>query len=132
MSYNINDIIQYRIEKSERTFLEAKSLKSSQFWNGAVNRLYYTCYHIVSALLIKDGINASTHNGVRSQFFKFYIKTEKMDRRFSVLYSDLMNKRQESDYDDFHEFKQEDVNPLFEEVEEFINVIKKEINKAYL
>jgi uncharacterized protein (UPF0332 family) len=129
MSYNKNDIIQYRIEKSERTFLEAKSLKSSQFWNGAVNRLYYTCYHIVSALLIKDGINASTHNGVRSQFFKFYIKTEKMDRKFSVLYSDLMNKRQESDYDDFQEFKQEDIDPLFEEVEEFIETIKEELRK---
>ncbi len=51
MSYNKNDIIQYRIEKSERTFLEANSLKTSKFWNGAVNRLYYTCYHIVSALL---------------------------------------------------------------------------------
>ena len=129
MSYNKDDIIQYRIEKSERTFLEAKSLKSSQFWNGAVNRLYYSCYHIVSALLIKDGINASTHNGVRSQYFKFYIKTKKMDRKYSVLYSDLMNKRQESDYDDFQEFKQEDIEPLFEEVEEFINAVKEELSK---
>ena len=129
MSYNKNDIIQYRIEKSERTFLEAKSLKSSQFWNGAVNRLYYTCYHIVSTLLIKDGINASTHNGVRSQFFKFYVKTEKLDRKFSILYSDLMNKRQESDYDDFQEFEQEDIEPLFEEVQEFIEIIKDKLNK---
>ena len=129
MSYDKDDIIQYRIEKSERTFLEAKSLKLSQFWNGAVNRLYYTCYHIVSALLIKDGINASTHNGVRSQFFKFYIKTEKMDRKFSVLYSDLMNKRQESDYDDFQDFEQEDIEPLFDEVQEFIEAIKQELSK---
>lgn len=93
MSYNKDDIIQYRIKKSERTFLEAKSLRSSQFWNGAVNRLYYACFHIVSALLRKDDINASTHNGVRSQFFKFYIKTGKMSRKHSILYSDLMNKR---------------------------------------
>jgi len=127
MSYNKNDIINHRIEKSDRTFLEAKSLKSSQFWNGAVNRLYYSCFHIVSALLLKDDINASTHNGVRTQFFKFYIKTEKMDRRFSVLYSDLMNKRQEGDYDDFHEFGQDDVEPLFEEVEDFISEVKKEL-----
>jgi len=129
MSYNKNDIIQYRLEKSERTFLEAKALKSSQFWNGAVNRLYYTCYHIVSALLIKDGINASTHNGVRSQFFKFYVKTEKLDRKFSILYSDLMNKRQESDYDDFQEFQQEDIEPLFEDVQEFIETIKEELRE---
>jgi uncharacterized protein (UPF0332 family) len=129
MSYDKSDIIKYRIEKSDRTFLEAKSLQSSQFWNGAVNRLYYCCYHIVSALLIKDDINASTHNGVRTQFFKFYIKTEKLDRKFSVLYSNLMNKRQESDYDDFQEFNQNDIEPLFEEVEEFLVTIKNELNK---
>jgi uncharacterized protein (UPF0332 family) len=57
MSYNKDDIIQYRIEKSNRTFLEAKSLRASQFWDGAVNQLSYTCYHIVTALLIKDDIN---------------------------------------------------------------------------
>ena len=47
----------------------------------------------------------------------------------SILYSDLMNKRQEGDYDDFQEFKEEDIDPLFVEVEEFIEVIKKELGK---
>jgi uncharacterized protein (UPF0332 family) len=46
-----------------------------------------------------------------------------------VLYSNLMNKRQESDYDDFQEFSQNDIEPLFEEVEEFLATIKNELNK---
>lgn len=129
MSYEKKDIIQYRIEKSDRTFLEAESLRDSKFWNGAANRLYYSCYHVVSALLLRDGINASTHNGIRSQFFKFYVKTEILDKKYSVLYSDLMSKRQEGDYDDFQEFKQEDIEPLFEDVKEFIHTIKLELSK---
>jgi len=39
MSYNIEDLINYRLEKSAITFEEAKSLFESGFWNGAANRL---------------------------------------------------------------------------------------------
>jgi len=35
-----------------------------------------------------------------------------------------MSKRNESDYDDFHEFGEEDVVPLFAEVGEFFLLIK--------
>ena len=92
MSFNKEDIIQYRIEKSDRTFLEAKSLFKSKFYTGSVNRLYYSCFHIVSALLLKNSIKASTHNGVRTEFFKYFIKTEVLDRSLSITHSDLMNK----------------------------------------
>ena len=53
MSFEKKDIIKYRIEKAHRTFQEAQSLIQSEFWSGAVNRLYYSCYHIVKALLLK-------------------------------------------------------------------------------
>ena len=128
MSLEKQDIINYRIEKAHRTFQEARSLMQSEFWSGAVNRLYYSCYHIVKALLLKNDIKASTHNGVRTEFFKYYIKTGILDKKISILYSDLMNKRQESDYDDFFEFEKEDVMPLLDEVKEFQDQIEKLIN----
>ena len=125
MSFEKEDIIKYRIEKALRTFQEAKSLIQSEFWSGAVNRLYYSCYHIVKALLLKNDIKASTHNGVRTEFFKHYIKTGILDKKMSTLYSDLMNKRQESDYDDFLDFEESDIKPLLDEVKEFQNKIEK-------
>ena len=124
MIYNKSDIINYRLEKATRTLLEAQSLFESGFYSGSVNRLYYSCFYTVSALLLKNDINASTHNGIRTQFFKSFIKTGILDKKLSVLYSDLMNKRQETDYDDFLEFKKEDVEPLIEEVKEFIASLK--------
>ena len=77
--------------------------------------------------MVKDDVSASTHNGVRTEFFRRYIKTEILDREYSSLYTDLMSKRQESDYDDFLEFKQEDILPLIEEVEKFLQIIKAQI-----
>ena len=104
MSYRKQDLINYRLEKSLRTFQEAESLCKSGFWGGAANRLYYSCFYAVISLLAKDNISASTHNGVRTEFFKRYIKTGILNKDLSSLYSNLMNKRQEGDYDDFHNF----------------------------
>ena len=124
MTFLKDDIIRYRLEKAQVTFNEAKSLADGRFWNGAANRLYYSCFYSVIALLAKDDIPASTHNGVRTEFFRRYIKTGIFGRDFSSLYTDLMGKRQESDYDDFHNFSEEDISPLFNEVENFNKIIR--------
>lgn len=129
MSYKKEDLIKYRLEKSAITFKEAKSLAESRFWGGCANRLYYSCFYCVIALLAKDEVNVSTHNGVRTEFFGLYIKTGILDRKYSSIYTNLMSKRQESDYDDFLEFSQEDILPLIYEVEDFLEAIKKLINK---
>ena len=123
MTFLKDDIIRYRLKKSQVTFKEAMSLADNGFWNGAANRLYYSCFYSVIALLAKDDIPASTHNGVRTEFFRKYIKTGILERSFSSLYTDLMGERQESDYDDFHNFTAEDISPLFEEVEKFNKTI---------
>ena len=124
MNYNKQDLLSYRLEKSLTTFEEAKALSLNDFWGGAANRLYYSCFYAVIALFAKDDISTSTHNGVRTEFFKRYIKTEILDKELSSLYSNLMNKRQESDYDDFLEFTQEEIEPLFDDVKHFIDTIR--------
>jgi len=43
MTFLKDDIIRYRLEKAQVTFNEAKSLADGRFWNGAANRLYYSC-----------------------------------------------------------------------------------------
>jgi uncharacterized protein (UPF0332 family) len=129
MSYQKADLINYRLEKSSITFEEAKTLSKSGFWGGVVNRLYYSCYYAVIALLAKDNISASTHNGVRTEFFKRYIKTGLLDKKYSTLYSDLMSKRQESDYNDFQEFMKNDILPLFNEVQSLLDIIREIIKK---
>jgi uncharacterized protein (UPF0332 family) len=129
MSYNKEDLIKYRLEKSKNTFKEAKSLANDGWWNGAATRLYYSCFYSVIALLVSEDVNANTHNGARTEFFKRFIKTGLLPKEFSAFYSDLMNKRQESDYDDFLEFTEEEISPLFIKAEEFNLQIEKLINR---
>jgi uncharacterized protein (UPF0332 family) len=129
MSYQKDDLIQYRINKAQTTLLEAKSLADNGYWNGTVNRLYYSCFYAVIALLAKSDISARTHNGVRSEFFRLYIKSEILDKGYSSLYSNLMGKRHEIDYGDFQQFEKKDILPLINQVEEFISRIKELIEK---
>ena len=97
MSYQKDDLINYRLDKAQTTLLEAKSLADLEFWSGTVNRLYYSCFYAVIALLAKGDMSARTHNGIRSEFFRLYIKSGILDKDYSSLYSNLMGKRQETE-----------------------------------
>ncbi len=83
---------------------------------------------MVSALLYKSDYKSETHNGTKTQFNLYFIKSSKLDIKFGKLYSNLFLWRQESDYTDFVDFDAETVLPLIEEVQEFNKIISKLIN----
>lgn len=128
MSDYKEEYIKYRIEKSERAYLDAKLLTSQESWNACINRLYYSCYYIVPALALKNDIQAQTHSGLRSQFNLHFIKTKKISIEMGKLYSDLIDSRQKGDYGDLYDFDKETVESLIEPVGEFISSLKKLIS----
>jgi len=129
MSYKKADLISYRLKKAHTTLDEAKSLIEQGYLNGTANRLYYSCFYAVIALLAKEDISAKTHNGVRTEFFKTYIKTGRMDTEFSQIYSNLMGIRQENDYADFVEYDIEEIQPLVAQAERLIDAIEELIKE---
>ena len=124
MSGDLNDYILYRLSRADNTFNDAKILAENKSWNSCINRLYYACFYVVSALLIKRGHNIKTHNGVRTIFFKEYIATSIIEKDFGKLYSDLFDWRGEGDYADFVDYDKETVIPLLPKVQEFIEIIE--------
>ena len=116
-SWSKSDFVNYRISKSHETFNDAKLLATNERWNSSMNRLYYSSFHLITALLLKHQIKAETHNGVRTQFFLNFIKTGIVDKESGKLYADLFEWRQESDYADFIEFDRETVLPMLQQVE---------------
>ena len=128
MNFDLEALIKERIRKATDTLNVAKLLASENHWNSAVNRLYYSAFYAVLALLAKMKAKTSTHSGAKSEFYRLFIKTGKIDRKFGELYTDLFSKRQESDYEDFLNFTQEEINPLLPRVEEFVETIVKEID----
>jgi uncharacterized protein len=128
MSGTKQDYIDYRVLKSREIFDDAKLLANNQRWNSCVNRLYYSSFYLVSALLYKNDIKAETHNGTKTQFNLHYIKNGLLEVKFGKLYSNLFLWRQESDYADFVDFESELVLSLMDQVWEFNNKLLELIN----
>ncbi len=123
MSGTKEDYIEYRLLKSKEIFDDAKLLANNQRWNSCVNRLYYSSFYLVSALLYKNDFKSETHNGAKTQFNLHYIKSGLVNVNYGKLYSNLFDWRQESDYADFIDFDEETVNPLIGQVEEMNNLL---------
>ena len=52
------NVIAYRIEKSHKSLEEAKAISQLRYWNLTGNRLYYSVFHMASALLLDKGFAA--------------------------------------------------------------------------
>ena len=108
------ELIKYRVSKARETLNEVELHIQNELWNTAVNRLYYACYYAVVALLIDKDIKPHTHTGVRQMFGLHFVKTGIVEANLGKFFSDIYDKRQTSDYDDFIIFEKEDVIDLLE------------------
>jgi uncharacterized protein (UPF0332 family) len=120
-----DDLIKYRIERAKDTLDDALILFEKQKWNSTINRLYYAAYYAVMALLLNSDIKPTTHNGAKSNFTQYFIKTSIISKDFGKLYSQLFTWRQKGDYDDLFDFDKEKVEPYFEPVQKLIASIEK-------
>ena len=78
----------------------------------------------VRALLARDGIDYSKHAGVISYFQKEYIKTQKIDKRYSKYLSQAFQIRNNTDYSDFFIVSQSDAKEQYEKAKEFEKMIE--------
>jgi uncharacterized protein (UPF0332 family) len=115
------DLIKYRIERANETLLAAEHLAEKEFWNEVASRLYYCCFYIAIAALLKKELNAKSHSGIKTLFYSNYIKGNPELKKYAILYNMLFDKRLDGDYSDFKKFTKEEIEPLIFQVKEFIN-----------
>ena len=126
------DLISYRLARANETMEDARILANAGRWNACVNRLYYACFYVVSALLVRHGLSSSKHTGVRSLFNKHYVKTGKIPKDLARIYNDLFERRQEGDYIDFVRFQESQVLPWISEAEQLIEHITSLVEKELI
>ncbi|WP_291857137.1 HEPN domain-containing protein [Marinilabilia sp.] len=127
--YKEEDYINYRIERAKETILEVQTHIENKFWNTAINRMYYACFYAVSALLFKHNIEVACHAGIRNKFGEVFVKTGIINREIAKHYTDLFEKRQKGDYNDFFDYDEETVLRLFPKSQQFIDIIEKALKR---
>ena len=117
------DIVVYRMGKAHQLLHEVDILIENELWNSTINRMYYACFHAVSALLIKNGIEVKSHMGVRQAFGLHFVKAGKVPLEYGRIFSRIYDKRQSGDYDDFIDFTRDEVEKLYPQIKSFIIIV---------
>jgi uncharacterized protein (UPF0332 family) len=122
--------VKYKIESAFQTYEAARVLAENGFWNSAINRLYYSVFYAVNALLVLHEIRTKSHSSTKSQFSLHFIKTGRFDKKYGRLLAELFDWRQKGDYELISDYDEESVMPLFAPVKEMLNRIQEEIEKS--
>ncbi len=124
------DLIEYRLSRSRETLQEVYEIKKLGYYNTAINRLYYASFYAVLALLLKFDVLTKTHSGVRQMFGLHFISKKLISNISGKTYTELFDKRQKGDYNDFFDFNENDVIDLLKPTENLISEIELLIDKG--
>lgn len=94
-----SDLVDYFFERAHESIEEAKYLRDGGYFNGAVTRLYYACFNASRGLLTANGIDTSTHHGVKTMVSMAFIRKGLLGIEHGATLNDLFNQRQASDYE---------------------------------
>lgn len=124
-----NTIVKLQMEKAHLFLKQANEMYKQQYWDIASNRYYYACYHAVQALLIKNGLNSHTHDGLITSFGLHFVKTGKIDRKLGAFLSRIEQLRKKGDYNCFFSVSEEEIATMVEPAKELILKIEELTNE---
>ena len=120
-------LIKLWLQKANDAFESAKLEHAEGHVSFAVNRLYYSCFYAVTALLLKDGKQFARHSAVMSEFNKNHVKTGRVDAKWSRFYQKLFDDRQEGDYLPTAAFEHSEIAERITQAEIFLKIVRERI-----
>jgi uncharacterized protein (UPF0332 family) len=121
-------LIKLWLEKANDALESAKLELAENHLSFSVNRLYYCCFYAVTAILLKNGRQFARHSAVMSEFNKNYVKTGRVEVKWSKFYQKLFDDRQEGDYIPTATFEYSEITERIKQAEDFLKVISELIN----
>lgn len=117
------ELARHRLDKSKNTLMDAKKYFNDATDESTVNRIYYSMYYAVNALLITKGLASAKHSGVRGLFNREFVNKGLVEKDSGKFYAEMFDRRQKGDYRDFVMFEKNDVEEWLGKAESFIDKI---------
>lgn len=117
-------MVEFEIERAHRLIDQFPILENAKLWDTLANRVYYAVFHAVTALLIKNGLHAESHQGVMVLLSKHFVKEGLIDAEYGRLFARLENMREKSDYTCLFETTEEEVVPMIPKAKELVSIIE--------
>lgn len=128
---NRRELMKYRLEMARERLHSSKVLFEAGSYKDSIGRSYYAMFTAVRALLAMEGQDFSKHAGVIAYFQKEFVKTGKVDRKYSKYISQAFQIRNNTDYADFFIVSMQDAKEQYDKAKEFLEVIEKYIAENY-
>jgi uncharacterized protein len=93
-------VIHVRLDKAHDDLGMARELLKVRGWRGAVNRAYYTIFHVATAALLWLDVERVRHSAVQASFNEFLVKPGLIEVEYGRLYRTAREWREEQDYSD--------------------------------
>jgi uncharacterized protein (UPF0332 family) len=122
---DLKALVSYRMEKSEEAIKAAEIMLINGMLTFCINRVYYSMFYAVQALLAIEGVAFSKHGQVKGYFNRKLIKTGILPKELGQLYNKAFEYRQKFDYVDFAVPDRQMVAEYIEKSKEFYKDIKK-------
>ena len=119
-----NALVTVRLQRAKETMEELNIIIRLGLWRTAANRLHFACFYAVRALLAKNGLKADTHAGIISRFGFHFVHKGLINKEQGKLFKLLFELQQSTDYDDWFEIDEQDIQPFLEPAEKFITEIE--------
>ena len=116
-------LVKYRLERANESIKAAHLLYENSLFIPAMNRIYYSMFYTVQALLVLDEKAFSKHGQVKGYFNKAYIKPGIFPKEFGRLFNTVFEYRQKFDYVDMLIPKGELISDYLVEAQRFVDQI---------
>lgn len=120
-------LVQLELEKADNTLSQVAVLQREGYWDTMANRIYYSLFHAVSALLINDQREVGSHKGAAIRFHQYYVKTGVFTEEEGSFYSQMETLREKSDYNCFFNVTEADIVSKVVPTSSFIEKVKQYI-----
>ena len=117
-------LLRASLDKAGEKLKVAPTLFKNGSYEDAVSRAYYSAFHAAQALLLTEGLNASTHQGLVNLFGLHLVKTGKFDKKFGRYLANLKDDRETSDYEVYSTIDRKAAKQAVQEAKEFLKTAK--------
>ena len=112
-------------ERANREIAEATDHLQRGYLETAASTAYYSCFYAIHAKLAALGITTKSHKQVGIEFRRHFIKTGKMDKKFSNYWSLLFQWRSTVDYIALPSINEEKAKELVDMAKDFVTTLLK-------
>ena len=116
---NKRENIREELERGAKSMEAASILAERKYFSDAVSRLYYFVYHTAKALLLSEGLEPKSHEGLLRLIGMHFVKTDILSPPDSHIVTRLMKYREEADYNPSYLFTESDFRGLLDESTNF-------------